>query len=328
MKQPIIISLTGAAGQIGYSILPRIASGALFGPDQPVALRLIEIETGMKPLEGVVMELQDAAFPLLDSIEITSDLNHGFTGANWALLIGSVPRKAGMERKELLGINGKIFVGQGAAIAKNAAADVRVLVVGNPANTNCLIAMSNAPEVPKDRWHAMTRLDEDRARSLIAQRAGAHARDVKKMTIWGNHSSTLYPDFEHATLSNQKVTETINDRSWLETDFIKQVQQRGAAIIAARGLSSALSAANAAIETVRSICELTPADNWHSVAVCSDGSYGIDPGLISSFPTRSDTKHLSIIDGLTISPFAQAKIDLTIQELREEKAMVADLLPR
>lgn len=328
MKQPIIISLTGAAGQIGYSILPRIASGALFGPDQPVALRLIEIETGMKPLEGVVMELQDAAFPLLDSIEITSDLNHGFTGANWALLIGSVPRKAGMERKELLGINGKIFVGQGAAIAKNAAADIRVLVVGNPANTNCLIAMSNAPEVPKDRWHAMTRLDEDRARSLIAQRAGAHARDVKRMTIWGNHSSTLYPDFEHATISNHKVTETINDRSWLETDFIKQVQQRGAAIIAARGLSSALSAANAAIETVRSICELTPADNWHSVAVCSDGSYGIDPGLISSFPTRSDTKHLSIIDGLTISPFAQAKIDLTIQELREEKAMVADLLPR
>ncbi|MBM3856375.1 MAG: malate dehydrogenase, partial [Verrucomicrobia bacterium] len=251
-----------------------------------------------------------------------------FANANWALLVGSVPRKAGMERKELLGINGKIFVGQGAAIAKNAASDIRVLVVGNPANTNCLIAMSNAPGVPKDRWHAMTRLDEDRARSLIGARACAHARDVKKMTIWGNHSSTLYPDFEHATIQGHAVTEKITDRSWLETDFIKQVQQRGAAIIAARGLSSALSAANAAIETVRSICELTPADNWHSVAICSDGSYGVDPGLISSFPTRSDTKHLSIIEGLSISPFAQSKIDLTIQELREEKAMVADLLPK
>ena len=327
-KTPITVSITGAAGQIGYSILPRIASGALFGPDQPVALRLIEIEPGMKALEGVVMELQDAAFPLLDSIETTSDLNHGFQGTHWALLIGSVPRKAGMERKELLGINGKIFVGQGQAIAKSAASDVRVLVVGNPANTNCLIAMSNAPCVPADRLYSMTRLDEDRARSLIAQKTGHHARDVKKMTIWGNHSSTLYPDFEHATLNGHAVTKTIQDRSWLETDFIKQVQQRGAAIIAARGLSSALSAANAAIETVRSICELTPADNWHSVGICSDGSYGIDPGLVSSFPTRSDTKQLSIIEGLTVSPFAQTKIDLTIQELREEKAMVADLLPR
>lgn len=328
MKDPITISITGAAGQIGYSLLPRIASGALFGPDQPVALRLIEIEAGMKPLEGVVMELQDAAFPLLESIETTSDLNHGFSGANWALLVGSIPRKAGMERKELLGINGKIFVGQGAAIAKSAASDIRVLVVGNPANTNCLIAMNNAPGVPANRWHAMTRLDEDRARSLIAQKAGHHARDVKKMTIWGNHSSTLYPDFEHATISGQAVTEMISDHSWLETDFIKQVQQRGAAIIAARGLSSALSAANAAIETVRSVCELTPADTWHSVAISSDGSYGVDQGLVSSFPTRSDTKKLSIIEGLKISPFAQAKIDLTIQELREEKAMVADLLKK
>ncbi len=327
-KTPIIVSITGAAGQIGYSLLPRIASGALFGPDQPVALRLIEIESGMKPLEGVVMELQDSAFPLLESIETTSDLNHGFAGANWALLVGSVPRKAGMERKELLGINGKIFVGQGAAISKNAASDIRVLVVGNPANTNCLIAMNNAPDVPKDRWHAMTRLDEDRARSLIAGRAGVHARDVKKMTIWGNHSSTLYPDFEHATINDRQVPEIIQDRPWLETDFIKQVQQRGAAIIAARGLSSALSAANAAIETVRSVCELTPTDTWHSVAICSDGSYGIDRDLISSFPTRSDTKQLSIIEGLSISPFAQSKIDLTIQELREEKAMVADLLPK
>lgn len=327
-KTPIIVSITGAAGQIGYSLLPRIASGALFGADQPVALRLIEIEAGMKPLEGVVMELQDSAFPLLTSIETTSDLNHGFSGAHWALLVGSVPRKAGMERKDLLGINGKIFVNQGAALAKNAAADIRVLVVGNPANTNCLIAMHNAPDIPKDRWHAMTRLDEDRARSLIAEKAGLHARDVKRMTIWGNHSSTLYPDFEQATIQGQATTEIISDHSWLETDFIKQVQQRGAAIIAARGLSSAMSAANAAIETVRSICEVTPADNWHSVAICSDGSYGVDSGLISSFPTRSDSKQLSIVEGLNITPFAQGKIDLTIQELREEKAMVADLLPK
>lgn len=326
MRQPITISITGAAGQIGYSILPRIASGALFGPDQPVALRLIEIESGLKPLEGVVMELQDAAFPLLESIETTSDLHTGFAGANWALLIGSVPRKAGMERKELLGINGKIFVGQGQAIAKNAASDIRVLVVGNPANTNCLIAMKNAPEVPVDRWHAMSRLDEDRARALLAEKANCHSREVKRVAIWGNHSSTLYPDFENAMIADKATTEVLMDRAWLEGDFIKQVQQRGAAIIAARGLSSALSAANAAIETVRSINEATPADHWHSVSICSDGSYGIDPGLISSFPTRSDGQRVSIVEGLSISPFAQAKIDATVQELREEKAMVESLL--
>ncbi|MFZ4116284.1 MAG: malate dehydrogenase [Chthoniobacterales bacterium] len=327
MKPPITISITGAAGQIGYAILPRIASGALFGPDQPIALRLIEIESGMKPLEGVVMELHDSAFPLLESIEITSDLNVGFQGAHWAFLIGSVPRKAGMERKDLLGINGKIFVGQGQAIANNAASDIRVLVVGNPANTNCLIAMNNAPEVPKERWYAMSRLDEDRARALLARKAGYHSWDVKKMTIWGNHSSTLYPDFEHALITGKAAPEVINNCTWLEDDFIIQVQQRGAAIIATRGLSSALSAANAAIETVRSIHEVTPADNWHSVSLCSDGSYGIDPGLIVSFPTRSDGEHVSIVQGLAMSAFAKQKIEATIQELREEKAMVADLLP-
>ena len=326
MRTPIIISITGAAGQIGYSILPRIAAGELFGPDQPVALRLIEIEPGMKSLEGVVMELEDASFPLLDSIEMTSDLNVGFQGTNWALLIGSVPRKAGMERKDLLGINGKIFIGQGQAIARNAASDVRILVVGNPANTNCLIAMKNAPEVPTDRWHAMTRLDEDRAKSALAHKAGCHSRDIKRVTIWGNHSSTLYPDFENAVIAEKPATEIITDRPWLEGEFIKNVQQRGAAIIAARGLSSSLSAANAAIETVRSLCETTPADNWHSVGICSDGSYDVEAGLISSFPTRSNGQRASIVEGVSLSAFAQSKIAATIQELREEKAMVSALL--
>lgn len=326
MKTPIVVSITGAAGQIGYSILSRIASGALFGPDQPVALRLIEIESGMKPLEGVVMELNDCAFPLLHSIETTSDLDVGFQGTNWALLIGSIPRKAGMERKELLGINGKIFVGQGRAIAKNAASDVRVLVVGNPANTNCLIAMNNAPDVPADRWYSMMRLDEDRAKSALAEKANVHSRDVRKMAVWGNHSSTLYPDFENAIISGKKVTDVISDRAWLENDFIKNVQQRGAAIIAARGLSSALSAANAAIETVRSICEVTPTDDWHSVGICSDGSYGVDKGLIFSFPTRSDGKRALIVENVPVGTFAQSKLELTLQELREERAAVADLL--
>ena len=328
MKNPIVVSITGAAGQIGYSILPRIAAGELFGPDQPVALRLTEIEPGMKSLEGVVMELEDASFPLLDSIEMTSDLNVGFQGTNWALLIGSIPRKAGMERKDLLGINGKIFIGQGQAIARNAASDVRILVVGNPANTNCLIAMKNAPEVPADRWHAMTRLDEDRAKSALAHKAGCHSRAVKRVTIWGNHSSTLYPDFENAVIADKPAPSVITDTAWLEGDFIKNVQQRGAAIIAARGLSSSLSAANAAIKTVRSLCETTPAEDWHSVGICSDGSYGVDVGLISSFPTRSNGQHASIVEGVSLSTFAQSKIATTIQELREERSMVADLLPR
>ncbi len=233
-----------------------------------------------------------------------------------------------MERKDLLGINGKIFVGQGKAIAHSAASDARVLVVGNPANTNCLIAMKNAPEIPADRWHAMSRLDEDRARALLAEKAGCHSREVKKVAIWGNHSSTLYPDFENAMIAGKATTEVLTDRTWLEGDFITQVQQRGAAIIAARGLSSAFSAANAAIETVRSINTVTSTDNWHSVSICSDGSYGIDPGLVVSFPIRSDGQHVSIVEGLPISTFAQAKIETTIQELREERTMVADLLPQ
>lgn len=326
MKNPITISITGAAGQIGYSLLPRIAAGNLFGPDQKVALRLIEIEPAMKALEGVVMELQDAAFPLLDSVEITSDLNKGFEKAQWALLVGSIPRKAGMERKDLLGINGKIFVGQGRALAKNAASDIRIVVVGNPANTNALIARCHAPEIPSNRWYAMSRLDEDRARSLLAQKVGCHSSDVKKVAIWGNHSSTLYADFEHATIFGDSVSKNIPDQAWLEETFQKEVQQRGAAIIAARGHSSAFSAANAAIETVRSLCTVTPEDDWHSVSLCSDGSYGIEEGLMVSFPTRSNGYEASIVQDLTLSPFAQAKINRTINELREEKTMVADLL--
>lgn len=326
MKNPIVISITGAAGQIGYSILPRIASGALFGPDQPVALRLIEIEPGMKSLEGVVMELNDCAFPLLHSIETTSDLNIGFDGANLAFLIGSVPRKAGMERKDLLGINGKIFIGQGRAIAKNAASDIQVLVVGNPANTNCLIAMNNAPDVPKDRWHSMMRLDEDRAKSALADKAGCHSRNISKMAVWGNHSSTLYPDFENTLIDGKKTTDLITDQSWLEGDFIANVQQRGAAIIKARGLSSSLSAANAAIETIRSLREVTPSNDYHSVGICSDGSYGVDPGLIFSFPTQSNGQRASIVENLPLGKFAQSKLEITLQELREERDAVADLL--
>jgi len=328
MKKPIIVSVTGAAGQIGYSLLPRIASGQVFGSDQPVALRLIEIEPGMKALAGVVMELNDCAFPLLESIEATSDLDIGFQGAQWALLVGSVPRKAGMERKDLLGINGKIFIGQGKAIERNAASDINVLVVGNPCNTNCLIAMKNAPSIPSDRWHAMTRLDENRAKSALAEKAGVHSRDVTQLAIWGNHSSTLYPDFENALINGGPVSKLITDRAWLEGDFIKNVQQRGAAIIAARGLSSAKSAAHAAIETVQSLRATTPASNWHSVAIASDGSYGVEKDLICSFPTRSNGIKASIVQGVELGEFGKVKFQLTVNELLEEKSMVSDLLPK
>jgi len=328
MKKPLVVTVTGAAGQIGYSLLPRIASGQVFGYDQPVELRLIEIEPGMKALAGVVMELHDCAFPLLESIEATSDLDHGFNGSNWALLVGSVPRKAGMERKDLLGINGKIFVGQGQAIERNAADDIRVLVVGNPCNTNCLIAMNNAPAIPTERWFAMTRLDENRAKSALAQKAGVHSRDVTRLAIWGNHSSTLYPDFENALIHGDPVAKFIPERAWLEGDFIKNVQQRGAAIIAARGLSSAKSAAHAAIETVQTLRATTPAEEWHSVALASDGSYGVEKGLICSFPTRSNGNTATIVKGVELGEFGQGKFQITLNELLEEKSMISDLLPQ
>src|SRR6201996_1706530 len=288
-KNPIRVAITGAAGQIGYSLLFRIASGAMFGPNQPVILHLIEVpdEKAMAALQGVCMELDDCAFPLLKGIVPTSDLATGFKGVNWALLVGSVPRKQGMERKDLLGINGKIFTGQGQAIAKNAASDVRVLVVGNPCNTNCLIAMNNAKDVPSDRWFAMTRLDENRAKAQLAAKAGSHNSQVTNLTIWGNHSSTQYPDFFNAKIEGKLATEVIKDEAWFKETFIPTVQQRGAAIIKARGASSAASAANAAVDTVRTLVTPTPAGDWYSVAICSDGSYGVEKGLMSSFPIRT-----------------------------------------
>ncbi len=328
MKTPITVTVTGAAGQIGYALLFRIASGGLFGPDQPVNLRLLEIEPALPALAGVVMELDDCAFPLLRDVVATSDLDEGFRGTNWALLVGSVPRKAGMERKDLLGINGKIFTGQGQAIARSAASDVRVLVVGNPCNTNALICMNNAPGVPKERFFAMTRLDENRAKSQLAQKAGVHSSAVTNLCIWGNHSSTQYPDFTNAKIGGQPATEVITDDAWLRGEFIATVQQRGAAIIKARGASSAASAANAAIDTVRALLTPTPAGDWHSVAVCSDGSYGIAKGLMASMPIRTAADgSWSVVQGVPVDDFSRGKIDASIAELLEEKEAVQDLLP-
>jgi malate dehydrogenase len=326
-KSPIRVAVTGAAGQIGYSLLFRIASGSMFGPDQPVILHLVEIEPGLPALQGVVMELDDCAFPLVKGIVPTANLDEGFKGVNWALLVGSVPRKQGMERKDLLGINGKIFIGQGKAIQKNAASDVRILVVGNPCNTNCLIAMNNAPELPKDRWHAMTRLDENRAKCQLAKKAGVDITAVSNLAVWGNHSATQYPDFYNANIQGKPATQVIADEAWLKGDFISTVQQRGAAILKARGLSSAASAANAVVDSVRSIVNPTAPGDWHSVCVCSNGSYGVEAGLISSFPVRSNGQNLEIVQGLKINEFSQSKIDATINELKEERSLVSDLLP-
>jgi malate dehydrogenase len=323
---PIRVAVTGAAGQIGYALLFRIASGAMFGPNQPLILHLIEIEPALPALGGVVMELDDCAFPLLQGVVPTANLDEGFRGVNWALLVGSVPRKAGMERKDLLGINGKIFIGQGRAIQKNAVGDVRVLVVGNPCNTNCLIAMNHAPDVPRDRFFAMTRLDENRAKSQLARKAGVAITAVSNVAIWGNHSATQYPDFYNAKINGRPATDVIKDEAWLKGEFISMVQQRGAAIIKARGASSAASAANAVVDSVRSILVPTPASGWHSVCVCSDGSYGVEKGLIASFPVRSNGQKLEIVPNLPINEFSRSRIDATVNELIEEKALVADLL--
>src|SRR5512133_1192298 len=297
-KAPIRVAVTGAAGQIGYALLFRIASGSMFGPDQPVILHLIEIEPALPALGGVVMELDDCAFPLLKGAVVTSNLDEGFRGVNWALLVGSVPRKAGMERKDLLGINGKIFIGQGRAIEKNASADVRTLVIGNPCNTNCLIAMNNAKQIPPDRWFAMTRLDENRAKAQLAHIAGIEVTAVTNMTIWGNHSATKYPDFYNAKINGRVANEVIGDEKWLKGEFISSVQQRGAAIIKARGASSAASAANAIVDSVRSIVNPTPKGDWASLCLCSDGSYGVERALISSFPVRSNGTRIEIVPGL------------------------------
>ncbi len=327
-KSPVHVSVTGAAGQIGYSLLFRIASGQLLGPDQPVVLRLLEIEPGMKALEGVVMELDDCAFPLLAEIVATTDAARAFDGTSWALLVGSVPRKAGMERGDLLTVNGGIFGPQGRAIGEHAATDVRVLVVGNPCNTNCLIARTHAPDVPDDRWFAMTRLDENRAKSQLASRAGVPVSSVGHLAIWGNHSATQFPDFAHATIDSTPLTDVIRDEEWLQGEFLTTVQKRGAAIIDARGLSSAASAANAAIDSVVSIRSGTGNDGWTSLAVASRGEYGIPEGLQFGFPVRTDGSGAwSVVEGLSHDGFAKERIRITTEELEAERAEVAALLP-
>jgi malate dehydrogenase len=327
-KTPVHVTVTGAAGQIGYSLLFRIASGQLLGPDQPVVLRLLEIEPGMKALEGVVMEIDDGAYPLVSDIVATTDLKTAFDGTSWALLVGSVPRKAGMERGDLLTINGGIFGPQGQAIAGNAASDVRVLVVGNPCNTNCLIARSNAPEVPSDRWFAMTRLDENRATSQLAKRAGVPVTAVTNLAIWGNHSATQFPDFANARINGKPVPDVIDDIEWLQGEFITSVQKRGAAIIDARGLSSAASAASAAIDSVVSIRTTTPKDDVTSLAVVSNGEYGVPAGLQFGFPVRVNSAGAwEVVEGLHHDDFATERIRITTEELESERADVAALLP-
>jgi malate dehydrogenase len=327
-KTPLKVAVTGAAGQIGYSLLFRVASGSMFGPEQPVILHLIDIEAALPTLGGVLMELDDCAFPLLKGVVPTASLEEGFSGINWALLVGAAPRKAGMLRKDLLGMNGKIFVGQGQALQKHAASDVRVLVVGNPCNTNCLIAMRNAPEVPKDRFFAMTRLDENRARNQLARKAGVDVTAVTNLSIWGNHSDTQYPDFYNARIAGQPVPEVIRDEAWLQGEFITTVSQRGAAVIKARGASSAASAANAAVDTVVALTNPTAGGDWHSVALCSDGSYGVEAGLISSFPVRVAGRGPEIVPGLSLHEFGRTKLAATVKELKEELATVAELLPQ
>ena len=326
MTTPVHVTVTGAAGQIGYQLLFRIASGQLLGPDTPVVLRLLEIEPAMKALEGVVMELDDCAFPLLSGIEATSDLNYAFTNTSWALLVGSIPRKAGMERGDLLNVNGGIFKPQGRAIAANASSDVRVLVVGNPCNTNCLIARSNAPEIPADRWFAMTRLDQNRAETQLAKKAGLPVKDVKNLAIWGNHSATQFPDFANATIGATLVPDVISDHDWLSGDFITTVQKRGAAIIEARGASSAASAANAAIDTVVSLVNLTAGDDCVSVGVTSHGEYGVVEGLTFGFPVTSDGKgDWNVKEGFAIDEFAAGRIKITTDELVSERDEVRAL---
>ena len=322
-KPPVTVAVTGAAGQIGYSLLFRIASGALLGPDQPVHLKLLEITPAMGALEGVVMELDDCAFPLLAGVTTSDDANVAFDGVQIALLVGSMPRKAGMERADLLEANGGIFTVQGKALNDNAADDVKILVVGNPANTNALIAMHSAPDIPRERFTAMTRLDHNRAIAQLAKKSGASVNDIRKMTIWGNHSATQYPDVFHAEVNGTNGFEAAgSDQSWLESDFIPTVQKRGAAIIDARGSSSAASAANAAIDHVHDWVLGSPEGDWVSMAVPSDGSYGVPEGIISSFPCTTKDGQWSIVQGLDIDDFSRARIDASANELVEEMETV------
>ena len=326
MSRTVKVAVTGAAGQIGYSLLFRLATGEIFGPDTKVALHLLEITPAMQALEGVVMEINDCAFPLLDYVLTTDDPDKAFDGVNWALLVGARPRSKGMERGDLIRANGPIFTTQGKALQR-AASDIRVLVVGNPANTNALIAMRNAPDIPNERFGAMTRLDENRAYAQLAAKAGVPVTAVSNVAIWGNHSATQYPDAENAKINGQPAMDVISDHDWLRGDFIKIVQQRGAKIIEARGSSSAASAASAALDHVKSMENKTADGNWFSAGVPSDGSYGIEEGLIFSFPIRSDGQGgYEIVQGLPISDFAREKIALTEKELQSERDTVADLL--
>lgn len=320
-KAPIRVAVTGAAGNIGYALLFRIASGHMFGPDQPIALNLIEIEPGMAALKGVAMELDDCAFPLLTEIVQTSDLSVGFKDVDWALLVGSVPRKQGMERADLLGINGKVFVGQGKAINDHAKKSVRVVVVGNPCNTNCLIAMRSAPDIPNEQFFAMTRLDENRAKTQLAQKAGVPVQDVTELCVWGNHSPTMFPDFFNAKIRRQKVTEVIADEAWLKDVFVPTVGQRGKAIIDARGASSAASAANAVVDTVRDLIQPTRG-GFHSVCVISKGEYGTPEGIITSLPIRVDAVgNWRVVEGIKLNEYAKSKIAASNAELLEEREL-------
>ncbi|TAL19263.1 MAG: malate dehydrogenase [Frankiales bacterium] len=325
MPTPVNVTVTGAAGQIGYALLFRIASGQLLGPDTPVRLRLLEIEPALKAAEGTAMELDDCAFPLLSGIDITADARQAFDGANVALLVGARPRTAGMERGDLLSANGGIFKPQGEALNAGAASDIKVLVVGNPANTNALIAASHAPDIPGSRFTAMTRLDHNRALSQLAKRTGAPVTDIKHLTIWGNHSATQYPDWSKATIGGKPAEEVVGDRGWLEDTFIPTVAKRGAAIIDARGASSAASAANAAIDHVYDWVNGVDEGDWTSAAIMSDGSYDVPEGLISSFPCTSENGEWTIVQGLEIDDFSRQKIDASVAELAEERDAVREL---
>ena len=322
---PLKVAVTGAAGQIGYSLLFRLASGSLLGPDRPIELRLLEIEPALKALEGVVMELDDGAFPLLSGVQIGADPNKIFDGVNLALLVGARPRGPGMERGDLLEANGAIFTAQGKALNSVAADDIRIGVTGNPANTNALIALNNAPDIPKERFSALTRLDHNRAISQLAKKTGAKVTDIKKVTIWGNHSATQYPDIFHAEINGKNAAEVVNDEKWIADDFIPTVAKRGAAIIDARGSSSAASAASATVDAARDWLLGTPKDNWVSMAVISDGSYGVPEGLISSFPVTTKGGDWSIVQGLDINDFSRSRIDKSTAELADERSAVTDL---
>jgi malate dehydrogenase len=324
-RTPVNVTVTGAAGQIGYALLFRIASGQLLGADTPVKLRLLEIPQAVKAAEGTAMELDDCAFPLLQGIDIFDDANQAFAGTNVALLVGARPRTAGMERGDLLSANGGIFKPQGKAINDHAADDVRVLVVGNPANTNALIARAAAPDVPADRFTAMTRLDHNRALTQLAKKLGVSVTEIRKLTIWGNHSATQYPDIFHAEVAGKNAAEAVNDEKWLAEEFIPTVAKRGAAIIEARGASSAASAANAAIDHVHTWVTGTPEDDWTSAAVVSDGSYGVPEGLVSSFPVTTRDGKWEIVQGLEINEFSRTRIDASVKELTDERTAVQEL---